>query len=154
MQERIKLNDQITVGAQPTEEQLGELQRSGCKTVINLRTAGEDEQPLSPEAEGERVRAQGMEYRHLPVSIEAMGPELVDRFREEIEAVPGPVFVHCKSGMRAGAFSMMHLAVEQGWSGEDTLQKAEQMGFECKQPELKEFVKGYIDGHGGQARAT
>ena len=42
---------------------------------------------------------------------------------------------------------MMHLAVQAGWSGADTLQKAEEMGFECKQPELKEFVKSYIDGH-------
>lgn len=147
MQERMKLNEQITVGAQPTEEQLPELQRDGFKTVINLRTAGEEAQPLSPEAEGARVREQGMEYRHLPVSPKAMGPELVDRFRQELEAAPGPVFVHCKSGTRAGAFSMMHLAVQAGWSGADTLQKAEEMGFECKQPELKEFVKGYIDSH-------
>ena len=147
MQQRMKLNEQITVGAQPTEQQLPELQRGGFRTVINLRTAGEEEQPLPPEAEGERVREQGMEYRHLPVSMEAMGPELVDRFRQELEAAPEPVFVHCKSGTRAGAFSMMHLAVQAGWSGADTLQKAEEMGFECKQPELKEFVKRYIDGH-------
>ena len=149
MEARMKLNEQITVGGQPTEEQLAELKQAGFKTVINLRTEGEENQPLSPEAEAGKVQAQGMEYRHLPVSPQAMGPELVDRFRHELEQLPAPVFVHCASGMRAGAFSMMHLATQAGWSGDDTLRKAEQMGFECKQPELKEFVKGYIDSHQG-----
>lgn len=32
-------------------------------------------------------------------------------------------------------------------TGEQTLQQAEKMGFECDQPELKEFVKSHGDGH-------
>ena len=42
---------------------------------------------------------------------------------------------------------MMDLAVKQGMSGEQTLQKAEEMGFECDKPELIEFVKKYVDTH-------
>ena len=41
----------------------------------------------------------------------------------------------------------MHMAVEQGMTGEQTLQKAEEMGFECDQPELEQFVKDYVDSH-------
>ncbi len=42
---------------------------------------------------------------------------------------------------------MMHQAVEQGMTGEQTLKQAEEMGFECEQEELREFVKNYVDSH-------
>ncbi len=148
--DRMTITDRLSVGAQPTEEQLLGMAREGVKTVVNLRTAGEDEQPLSPEEEGKRVEAAGMRYVHLPVSMKAMGPELVDRFRDTLKEVPGPVFVHCHKGKRAGAFAMMHRAVETGMTGDETLKQAEQMGFECDVPALKEFVTGYVDSHGGR----
>ena len=147
MQESMKINDAVTVGGQPDEGRLAELARGGFKAVVNLRTAGEQDQPLSPEAEGEKVRALGMEYFHLPVSAKDMTPEQVDQFRERLAALPRPVFAHCHRGKRAGAFVMMGVAVEQGMSGDQTLQQAEKMGFQCDQPELEEFVKGYVDRH-------
>ncbi len=147
MGEKMKINDEVTVGPQPTEDELRQLSESGFKAVLNFRTEGEDEQPLSPDAEGDVVEAEGMEYLHIPVSMEAMGPELVDRFREKYADLAKPVFAHCKSGKRAGALVMMHVAVEQGMSGDQTLKKAEQMGFECDQPQLEQFVRQYVDSH-------
>lgn len=145
MEDRMKLSDHISVGAQPSEEQLRKMAEEGIKTVVNLRTAGEEDQPFSPEEEGERVRALGMEYLHIPVSSKEPRAEQVDQFRVEVPQLPGPVFVHCAKGKRAGAFAMMHQAVEAGWSGDETLEKAEQMGFECDVPALKDFVRDYID---------
>ena len=147
MQDTMKINDNVTVGAQPSEDQLQQLDQQGYKSVINFRTDGEDDQPLSPDAEGKQVRAQGMSYLHVPVAMGSMNTELVDQFRERYAALPKPVFAHCKSGKRAGAMVMMHVAVEQGMSGEQTLQKAEQMGFECEQEELRQFVRAYVDNH-------
>lgn len=147
MEKAMKINDQVTVGAQPSEDQIHQLGKQGFKSVVNFRTDGEEEQPLSPQAEGEKAKAAGMEYLHIPVSMKSMGPELVDQFREKFPDLSKPVYAHCKSGKRAGAMVMMHMAVEQGMTGEQTLQQAEKMGFECDQPELKEFVKTYVDGH-------
>ena len=147
MADKMKINDEVTVGPQPTVEEINQLNQQGFKTVVNFRTDGEDEQPLSPDAEGKTVRTAGMEYMHIPVSMKSMGPELVDQFRAKYRDLPKPVFAHCKSGKRAGAMVMMHMAVEQGMSGEQTLQKAEEMGFECEQEELREFVKSYVDNH-------
>jgi uncharacterized protein (TIGR01244 family) len=79
--------------------------------------------------------------------MKSMEPEQVDQFRQEFPALSKPVFAHCKSGKRAGAMVMMHMAVEQGMTGEQTLQKAEDMGFECDKVELREFVKNYVDNH-------
>ena len=147
MEKAMKINDQVTVGAQPSEDQIQQLGKQGFKSVLNFRTDGEEEQPLSPQAEGAKVKAAGMEYLHIPVSMKSMGPELVDQFRQKFTDLPKPVFAHCKSGKRAGAMVMMNVAVEQGMTGDQTLQKAKAMGFECDQPQLEQFVRHYVDSH-------
>lgn len=146
----MKISDDVTVGPQPSEAELRRLAGEGFQSVVNFRTDGEEDQPLSPSAEGDKVRAEGLEYLNLPVSMESMGPELVDQFRQKYADLPKPIFAHCKSGKRAGAMVMMHTAVERGMSGEETLKQAEQMGFECDQPELKDLVKNYVDARTGK----
>ena len=145
MSERHRINDRVTVGAQVSEDEVKRLPQEGFRTVVNLREPGEEEQLVSPDDERKFVEAAGMKYLHIPVSGKDMKGDQVDRFRQELKALPGPVFVHCHKGKRAGAFAMMAAAVEQGWSGEQTLEMAEQMGFECDTPQLKDFVKGYVD---------
>ncbi len=145
MEGRIRISDQLAVGPQPTEEQLKQFAEEGFKSVVNLRMSDEEDQSLSPDEEGVKVRSLGMEYLHIPVSKKAIQPEQVDSFREEIRRLPKPVFAHCHLGKRAGALAMMHAACEAGMSGDQTLERAEQMGFKCDVPELKGFVKGYID---------
>jgi len=145
MAQQIKVNDQVSVGPQPAADEIAQLSQDGFKAVVNFRTEGEEEQPLSPQAEAGKVESAGMEYVHIPVSPESMKPDVIDDFRERFEKLPKPVFAHCRSGKRAGAMVMMHLAVEQGISGDETLNKAEKMGFECDHPKLKEVVRSYVD---------
>ena len=145
METRIKISEEITVGAQPTEEALRQLAEDGYKAVVNLRVAGENDQPISPKEEGVQVKELGMRYLHIPVSMDTMEPQTVDRFRQEVARLPSPVFVHCHKGMRAGALVMMHTAIESGVSGEQTLDKAAELGFQCDIPQLKQFVESYID---------
>lgn len=45
---------------------------------------------------------------------------------------------------------MMHLGVEQGTSGDGVIEKAESMGFVCDAPELKCFVRDYVDRGSGR----
>ena len=145
MSERYRISDRVTVGAQVSEEEVKALGKEGFKTIVNLREPGEEDQPVSPDAEAQFVEQAGLKYLHMPVSSKAMKPELVDRFRDELKSLPAPVFVHCHKGKRAGAFAMMAAAVEAGWTGEKTVQTAEDMGFKCDTPQLKEFVTNYVD---------
>lgn len=147
MSEKIRINEAITVGGQPSRDELRALGDNGFRAVINLRTENEEDQPLSPDEEAQVVRDAGLDYAHIPVSADSLSEHDVDAFRERLDELPTPVFVHCSSGKRAGAFAVMDLAVEQGLSGEQALQKAEQMGFECDVPELEKFVRDYIDRH-------
>lgn len=147
MTQQMQMNEQLTVGGQPSLEELRQLADEGFRTIVNLRTEGEEDQPLSPEEEGTEVRQLGMEYVHFPVDKEQMNEELENEFRERLGTFSAPVFVHCSSGKRAGAFVVMDQAIGAGWSGEETLQKAEEMGFECKDTKIRDFVKNYVNSH-------
>jgi uncharacterized protein (TIGR01244 family) len=115
MVDRIEIDDRFSVGrSHPTTHELEAIAQEGFASVVNLRTEQEENQPLGPAQEGETVNQLGMAYVHHPVSSDAISSELVDRFRERIARLPGPVFVHCKSGTRSGAFTMMHVASEAG----------------------------------------
>lgn len=149
MVQAMKIDEKVSVGGQPSPEDLKRLAAEGFKTVVNMRKAGEEEQPLSPEEEREQVEKLGLRYEHFPVAKEDMTPLVADEFRQQLPEWQEPVFVHCKSGKRSGAMVMIDRAVRQGWSGDETLQKAEQMGFECDVPEIKEFVKSYVDSKRG-----
>jgi len=140
------LNGRFAVStAPPSEGDLRALAEDGYKAVVNLRCQDEADQPLAPDREGEVVASLGLEYCHLPVAGGTISDELVDEFRASVEALPKPVLVHCASGKRAGAFTIMHLASQQGMSGDATLQKAADMGFVCDEPALENFVRNYVD---------
>lgn len=140
------LNGRFAVStAPPSEGDLRALAEDGYKAVVNLRCQDEADQPLAPDREGEVVASLGLEYCHLPVAGGTISGELVDEFRASVEALPKPVLVHCASGKRAGAFTIMHLASQQGMSGDATLQKAADMGFVCDEPALENFVRNYVD---------
>lgn len=140
----IQLNESISVGGQPTVEELDELSKQGFRAVLNLREQSE-QGGLSPDEEGEKVRELGMIYAHVPVSMKALNDEVVRRMHEVLAELPAPVFVHCAQGKRAGAVAMMHTATVEGMTGEETLQKAGELGFECDPPKLAEFIKSYVD---------
>lgn len=147
MVDRIKFNQAITVGGQPSRDDLRQLADEGFKAIVNLRPKGEDDQQLDPEVEAGIVRDLGLRYFNLPVTMDSISEDKVDTFRRQLSELPEPIYVHCSAGKRAGAFVMMHVAAEQNMSGDEALKKAEEMGFECDQPQLESFVKNYVNGH-------
>ncbi len=145
MAQRIRINDGLSVDmGQPTREALGRLAQEGFRAVVNLRMAGEQDQPLSPQAEGEVVRQAGLAYVHISVAGAGWKPEQVNGFREELSKLPGPVLVHCASGKRSGAFAMLHVASQEKLTGEDTLVQAKKLGFDWVGPEPEGFIKRYM----------
>lgn len=144
MDGRYQVTNEIVISAALSDEALRALADEGFQAVVNLREAGESDQPLSPDAEGDVVRSAGVEYFHHPISVARFTPEQVDEFRNRLRDLPRPVLIHCSTGARSGAFALMDLALAEGWSGALTLDKAEQMGIKLE-ADLAERVKAYID---------
>ena len=143
----VKINEQVSVGGQPSEEQLQELVQDGFRSVVNFRTEGEEDQPLSPAEEGSVVERLGLIYVHIPVISGAIEPDAVDQFRAKLPELPKPIFAHCKGGTRAGAMVMMHVACEQQINGKQALDEADHLGIKLNQAQLRQSIMQYVDRH-------
>lgn len=149
MQDTVKIDDRFTVARfTPDRDQLRQAAEEGFRSVVNMQTEGE-KKGLGPQEEARAAEEAGLTYLHHPVDGDKMSDEVVDGFRRKASELPAPVLVHCASGKRSGAMVMMGLASEQGMTGEQVIEKAEEMGFECDTPELEEFVKSYVNRHNG-----
>ena len=90
----------LATAGQPSEDALGKLKALGFRTVINLRTPGEQRAG----AEEEAVRAQGLRYVSVPVDSATFGPAEVSAVRAVLDdESAAPVLLHCTTANRAAA---------------------------------------------------
>ncbi|TQD36244.1 beta-lactamase hydrolase domain-containing protein [Haloflavibacter putidus] len=142
-----KVNDEISVAAfDPDENSFKTFAEKGFKSVINLQTDAEA-QNVSSETEKALAKNNNLNYRQIEVSEDKLSEAMVDNFRQELKNLPKPLVIHCKSGKRSGALVMMHIGCQKNMSGEEVIQQAEEMGFECDVPELEQFLKKYVNEH-------
>jgi protein tyrosine phosphatase (PTP) superfamily phosphohydrolase (DUF442 family) len=92
-------------------------------------------------------RLLALRYVHVPVSLKNLAAEQVDQFRREMQSLPGPVYVHCRGGTRAGTLVAINDAVQAGDSGEQALTRAAEIGTPCETPELRSMVVNYVTRH-------
>ena len=90
----------LATAGQPSEDALGKLKALGFKTVINLRTPGEQ----SAGVEEGAVRAQGLRYVSIPVDSATFGPAEVSAVQAVLDdESAAPVLLHCTTANRAAA---------------------------------------------------
>ena len=139
------ITPQITIGDQPTESDLARLKAEGYTGIVNLRNDGEPEQPLSTTAEGDKVRALGMEYIHMGVGGAPLTQTGVQGVCQFIDT-HGKVMVHCRKGGRAAAIVLIHQARANGWSAAEAAARGRGLGLEVDGG-LRTIVENYLDDH-------
>jgi uncharacterized protein (TIGR01244 family) len=137
-----RIDEKVSIGGQPSEADLAELKRQGVVTLVNLRRPGENNQPLSPDAEGEKARALGLRYVHIPVSSADMRPEQIDEYGKAVDSSAGPVHVHCGVGARAGIFALIHSGARRGLSADQVVAEAKTKGFDLS--EMRDLVSAHL----------
>ncbi len=143
MQFERAITPKITIGDQPTEADLARLKAEGYAGVVNLRNDGEPEQPMGTEAEGEKVRALGMDYLHFGVGGAPLSGPGVASVCDFIDG-HGKVMVHCRKGGRAAAMVLLHQAREHGWSAAEAPARGRGLGLEVDGG-LRAIVEKYLD---------
>jgi uncharacterized protein (TIGR01244 family) len=137
----------IVIADQPTEQDLGALEKAGFVAVVNLRNDGEPEQPLSPEAEGAKVRALGLDYIHMGVGAAPLQEAKVDEVCKFLDDhKDGKVLVHCRKGGRAAAIVLIQQALAHGWSTPEAVAKGKEIGLDVD-GNLRVLVDNYLDDH-------
>jgi uncharacterized protein (TIGR01244 family) len=104
---RKAISSQVSVGEQPRGSDLEELKKDGVTTVANLRVVGEDT-ALAPAEERVLAEKLGLQYHHLPISLDKLNAAQVKELREILEHSQGQVFVHCGMGSAHARFRLLH----------------------------------------------
>ena len=143
-----KITDKISIGGALRDGDAQDLENRGFKTVINLMTPDE-----SNDGEEELVKGVGLDYAPIPVSPATLDDITVARFLQAVESSDGPVAIHCKSGGRAGLMTLLQLAIDHGWSVEQSLQEGEKIGVKIPaNSPYSEFFQSYIRRHSAGER--
>lgn len=144
IQNFMRINTEFCSGGQPTLAQLGELKSQGVNTVLSLRVPGEAGFDATAE-EGEAKKL-GMKFFNIPVSNQAPKDEQVDEFLKITDnAQNRPVFIHCGSANRVGAFFMIRRVLRDGMTFDAAKAEADKIGL--RSAALADFAKQYIDKH-------
>jgi uncharacterized protein (TIGR01244 family) len=109
-----QVNDRISTGGQPTEEQLRSAAAEGFTTVINLALITSD-RALADEAG--LVRSLGMTYHHLPVEWENPQESDFAAFEAAMqESATEKTLIHCAANFRVTAFYGLYAMKHLGWT--------------------------------------
>lgn len=150
----LRVNEKICTGGQPTLEQLAELKAGGIRAVLNLRRPAEKQtprpgaEPLAYDAAAEAAQAErlGLRYFNIPVDPEAPTDAQVDEFlRILADRENRPLFIHCSSANRVGAFWMIRRVLVDEWSLEEAEAEARRIGLSG--PKILAFARDYLARH-------
>jgi protein tyrosine phosphatase (PTP) superfamily phosphohydrolase (DUF442 family) len=109
-----RVNDQISTGGQPSEEQLRAAAAEGFKTIINLATINPR---YSLEDEAGLVQSLGMTYHHIPVEWESPQESDYAAFEAVVDQLPaGRTLIHCAANFRVTAFYSLYALKHLDWS--------------------------------------
>lgn len=95
-----KITDDFSVSPQIDAEHMPEIAGAGFRSVICNRPDGEEPgQPLC-DMIAEAARAEGLEFRMIPISSGMISASALEEFRTALKDLPKPVLSYCRSGTR------------------------------------------------------
>jgi uncharacterized protein (TIGR01244 family) len=140
-----RVDSTVACGGATPLEALPVLKEEGFKAVVNLRQSSESGADVdASRAAAERL---GLHYIHIPVNGGDPQTESVDRFLDALrDPANSPVYIHCASANRVGAFWLVKRVMLDGWSVDKATAEAERIGL--RSPGLKKFALDYLAAHG------
>jgi len=122
------LSPHYAVSPQIAPEDLPEIAAAGFTTVICNRPDDEVPVELSAEVIGVAAQAAGLAFEVLPITHQAMTPEVIAHQAALISAASGPVLAYCASGTRCSVIWALGQASEH--ASDDILAAARSAGYQ------------------------
>ncbi len=138
----LRVEKDVCTGGQPAMSDLEKMKEQGVKAVLNLRRAEE----YNAEEEAAKVKELGLAYFHIPVNgAEPKDEQAAEFLKITSDRQNRPLFIHCSSANRVGAFWMIRRVLVDKWTVEKAEEEAVKMGIRL--PALKTFARDYIARH-------
>lgn len=134
------VTDSIAVGSANQKQDLQKIAQRGYASIIDL----------CPAAEGTQLNASQVEqlnlaYVSVPISPKSLSPETLASFQQAVQTSPQPIYIRCASGLRAGVFTLLTLAGQQGWDETQYLEQLRKLEIEHKPNcPLSDFAHTYF----------
>ena len=137
-----RVDEQFCTAGQPTLEQLSKLKSDGIRAVLNLRPPSEHDAA----GEASKVKELGLKYFNIPVEPNTLKDEQVAEFLKLTDDPQNrPMFIHCGSANRVGAFWLIRRVLRDGWKTDDAGTEAAKIGLSSAA--LKDLALRYIESH-------
>ena len=131
-----RVEDGISIGPQPTGQDLQDARRQGIRTVIDFRLPSET--ATSNEA---LTKSQGLAYVNIPVDKAALSASRISELDAAMKGKEGAFLLHCATGARAALLLSLSKAKQHDWTPEQAFAEAMRVGFDLKtSPEYSRFV--------------
>lgn len=129
----------ITVAGQPTDEEIKALRERGFTTLINVRMAGELQEP-----EGPKAADAGLRYLEAGFTGANLKADHIAEIRQAIDADTGAVAIHCHGGTRAAVVAGIIVTEKAGLSADEALRKIGEAGFDVSGTPYESFIHRYF----------
>jgi uncharacterized protein (TIGR01244 family) len=117
------------------------LRKNGFASVVNLRVG--TEAGADVEAGRAAAREAGLAYFHIPFDPAQPDAKAVERFLEILgTAANQPLYIHCSSANRVGAFWMIKRVLKDGWPLDKAREEAVAIGLAT--PPAEKFALDYV----------
>jgi protein tyrosine phosphatase (PTP) superfamily phosphohydrolase (DUF442 family) len=135
-----KVNERVSTGGQPTEDQLRSAAAEGFTVVINLATIN-PRYSLADEAG--LVRSLGMAYHHIPVEWEHPQESDFDAFEGLFKKLSAEkTLIHCAANFRVTAFYSLYAMKNLGWSASRAEEFRNSIWAGSDEPVWEDFISG------------
>ena len=139
-----RLDDKVHAGGQIGPQDIEALKAEGFTAIVNNRPDGEGgpEQPTS-EAVRAAAEAAGLAYSYIPMTTQSLSPETLEAFHAAVQAAPGKVLAHCRSGARSTALWALAEACHNARDVDAVIADAGQAGYDLSQmrPMLQQWIQ-------------
>lgn len=122
------LSDDISVSPQIDSQHVREIAGAGFRSILCNRPDGEElGQPDISEIEA-AAKAEGLAFSSVPMSGQALPPELLAAFKSALENLPKPILAYCRSGTRC---TLLWAVSQHGrMDSLDIVQRAARAGYD------------------------
>ncbi|HBM84890.1 MAG TPA: TIGR01244 family phosphatase [Halieaceae bacterium] len=140
------LDEQLSVSAQITPDELADLAARGVQHIICNRPDGEGaDQPAYAEVQ-RAAEVAGMQAHYLPVAAGKVSDAEAREFGQLLDAIEGRVHAYCRTGMRSTTLWALSRA-RSGLSPADIVRRGREAGYDMSSVVAR--VAGDGEGHGG-----